>query len=117
MANPEYIERLKMVIRQLHGVVSQHIESVPVEDKFCGHTVWTGIVEVFALADHPKARRAYAWSHSSGTKEADNRFIAVLELPPVESPETAVKFAVTSAVRAQLICQNEPRPHNAVSER
>ena len=117
MANAEYIERLKTVIRQLHGVESHHVASAPVEDKFCGHTVWKGIVEVFILADHPKAKRAYAWSHSSGRNDADQRFIAVLEIPPVASPETAVTFAVTSALDAHLICLIEPRPQNAANER
>lgn len=51
-----------------------------------------GYVETFNLAGHPKAKRAYAWSHRSGKDDSDERFVAVLEIPPVDSPQTAVKL-------------------------
>jgi hypothetical protein len=89
-----------MVINQLHGCGSKHIESVAVEEVYEGKIVWQGLVEVFALQGHPKAKRAYAWSHVHGKKDDDERFITVLELPPVVSPETAVKVAIASEVRA-----------------
>ena len=54
-----YIEELRDVIRHLHGVESTHVESVPVKETFQGKTVWEGIVEVFDLNGHPKARRLY----------------------------------------------------------
>ncbi len=44
-----YIEELKDVIREVHGVEATHRESVPVKEVFQGKTVWEGIVEVFDL--------------------------------------------------------------------
>jgi hypothetical protein len=88
-----------MVINQLHRCDSKHVESVPVEEMFQGQMVWQGSVEIFSLSGHPKAKRAYAWSHVDGKDDDDERFVTVLELPPVKSAETAVKVAIASEVR------------------
>jgi hypothetical protein len=93
VANPEYIENLRAVIGKLHGCGSKHIDSVPVHEVFRGKTVWEGVVEVFDLIGHAKANRAYGWSYPDGNEE---RFVTVLELPPVNSPETAVRAAIVS---------------------
>jgi hypothetical protein len=53
-----------------------------------------GDVEVFDLRGHPKAKRAYAWSHLDGENDERTRFIAVLEIPPVISPETTVRVQI-----------------------
>jgi hypothetical protein len=66
---------------------------------FCGKTVWQGDVEVFDLAGHPKAKRAYAWSHLDGAKDERTRFVAVLEIPPVVSAETAVRVQIVKDVK------------------
>lgn len=99
MANEHYIERLKQVIFHLHKADSRHLESVPVDEVFRGQIAWRGVVEVFALTGHPKAKRAYAWSHRAGADDSDERFVAVLELPPVTSPQTAVKIAIASEAK------------------
>jgi hypothetical protein len=101
VVNKDYIERLKMVIFQLHKSDSQHVESVPVEEIFGGKMIWKGIVEVFTLSSHPKAKRCFAWSHKAGADDSDERFVAVLEIPPAESPETAVKVAIVAEVRTK----------------
>jgi hypothetical protein len=83
-----------MVIRQLHGCDCAWVESAPVHEVFRGETVWKGFVEVFILSGHPKAKKAYAWSHPEGPDDKGERFIAVLEIPPVESPVTAVRASI-----------------------
>jgi hypothetical protein len=93
----DYIEELKDVIRRLHGVEASHIESVPVKETFQGKTVWEGIVEVFELRGHPKATHAYAWSHD--TDDSQKRHVAVLHIPPVVSPVTAVRAAIAQEFR------------------
>ena len=95
----EYLERLRQVIFHLHKADSKHIESVPVQEVFQGNTIWQGVVEVFSLRGHPKAKRAYAWSHLDGKNDDNEKFVTVLELPPVKSAETAVKVAIASEVR------------------
>ena len=89
MASNEYIERLKQVIFHLHGTDSRHVESVPVHEVFRGQTAWKGVVEVFDLLSHPKARRCYGWTYGE-----PEEFITILELPPVDSAQSAVKVGV-----------------------
>ena len=94
MANKtEYINDLQAVIGRVHGCGSTHAESVPVHEVFRGQTVWRGVIEVFDLTGHPKAKRCYAWGFKDGNK---TQYIAVLELPPVESPITALRAAIAS---------------------
>lgn len=99
MANKDYIERIKQVIFHLHKVDSEHVNSVPVEERFRGRTIWKGIVEVFSLIRHPRAKRCYAWSHPEGDDNKGERFVTVLEIPPVDSPQTAVKISIVSDVK------------------
>jgi len=101
VANKDYIERLKQVIFHLHKSDAQHAESVPVEEIFSGKIIWKGVVEVFTLTDHPKAKRCFAWSHNDGEGDSDERFVTVLEIPPVTSPKAAVKAAIVAEVRAK----------------
>jgi hypothetical protein len=69
-------------------------KTVPVHEMFRGETVWKGDVEVYDLTGHPKAKRAYAWSHLDGKNDERERFVAVLEIPPVVSAETAVRVQI-----------------------
>ena len=95
----DYIEELKAVILNLHGANATHVETVPVVEEFQGETVWQGEVEVFNV-DHPKAKRAYAWGHLTGDDDQGRRYVTVLELPPVTSPETAVKASIVRDYKA-----------------
>ena len=88
-----------MAVSQLHNCGAIHRQTVPVQEVFEGRTIWQGEVEVFDLHGHAKAKRAYAWSHLDGKDDSDEKFVAVLEIPPVTSPETAVKVAIVSEVR------------------
>lgn len=88
-----YIDELRNVIRRLHGVESEHVESVPVKEVFREKTVWDGVVEVFNLKGHPTAFRAYAWAHD--TDDANKRrYVAVLHTHPIKSAQDAVKAAL-----------------------
>jgi hypothetical protein len=92
VANEEYIERLQMVIRQLHKCDAEHFGSQPVKEVFQGETIWDGTVEVFTVTGHPRAKRAFAWSQDQGTPQ--ERFTAVLEIPPVKSALDAVRVSI-----------------------
>jgi hypothetical protein len=94
-----YIEELRDVIRKLHGVESNHIESVPVKETFQGKTVWEGIVEVFDLHGHPKATRAYAWAHETDNPQKPVRHVTVLHLHPIKSAQDAVRAAILQEAR------------------
>ena len=94
-----YLEELQQIIRQLHGVNSTHIKSVPVTERFKGQVIWDGIVEVFELHGHPKASHAYAWIHETDDPKHPMRSVAVLNIPPAVSPETAVRAAIMQELR------------------
>jgi hypothetical protein len=87
------------VIRDLHGSEPVHVETVPVKETFKGQTVWEGDVEVFDLENHPQAKRVYAWSHIAGENDEQKRYVTVLHIPPVDSPQTAVKLAIVQEYR------------------
>jgi hypothetical protein len=65
-------------------------------EQFEGQIAWQGTVEVFDLIGHSKAKRAYAWTYREGDQ---NKTIAVLEIPPVDSPQSAVKVAIAAKGR------------------
>lgn len=95
----DYIGELKKVFRRLHGCEAEHAATVPVKEVFQGQTVWEGEVEVFNLRGHPKAKRGYAWAHAMGEDDGGKRYVAVLELPPVESAQTAVRAAIVDEIK------------------
>lgn len=95
----DYIGELQKAILNLHGCKATYVETVPVTETFQGETVWQGDVEVFNVRGHPKAKRAYAWGHATGEDDQARRYVTVLELPPVDSPQTAVKAAVMSEIK------------------
>jgi hypothetical protein len=97
--NQDYIAQVGVAVSQLHNCGTVWRETVPVKEVFNGKTIWQGDVEVFDLYGHPKAKRAYAWSHLDGKNDERMRYVSVLEIPPVNSPETAVKVAIASEVK------------------
>ena len=97
----DYIARLQVAVSQLHNCGAVHRQTVPVQEVFQGQIIWRGNVEVFDLNGHPKSKRAYGWSHRDGKNDEGERFVAVLEIPPVTSPETAVKVAVAAEVKGK----------------
>jgi hypothetical protein len=98
MSETPYIASLRAAFKKLHGCDVAHVETVPVIERFHGKTVWEGEVEVFDLIGHPKAIRGYAWAYD---KAKGSETIAVLELPPVISPRTAVKAAIVGKLKEQ----------------
>jgi hypothetical protein len=55
-------------------------------------------VHVFDLAGHPKASRAYAWS-SPIEGSTKRKFYAVLHVPPIDSPQKAVRASIVADSR------------------
>lgn len=94
-----YIAELQAAILKLHGCEATHIETVPVTEIFQGARVWQGEVEVFEIRGHPKAKRCYAWGHVAGETNQGSNCVTVLELPPVYSPETALKAAIMAEIK------------------
>jgi hypothetical protein len=91
-----YIDELKDAIRDLHGCEANHLTTASVVETFQGETVWKGEVEIFSLLDHPRAKRCFAWAHET---DKGKRYVAVLELPPVDSAQKAVQAAIVEEIR------------------
>lgn len=93
---------LKRAIESQHGGTATLGGEVTVRESWQGKTAWEGVVSVFDLVGHPKAKRAYAWSHpvEGSTKR---RFFAVLHIPPVDSPAAAVRAAIVAENRKPAI--------------
>jgi hypothetical protein len=91
---------LKRAIESQHGGAATLAQSVPVKETHSGETVWEGVVHVFDLEGHPKAKRAYAWSSPIEGRER-RRFFAVLHMGPIKSPADAVRAAIVAEHRAK----------------
>ena len=97
MAND--IKELGETIHKLHGAKATHTKSVSVKETFEGQTVWDGVVEVFELKGHPKASKAYAWAHDTDDPMHPKRHVTVLHIPPITSPELAVRASIVQEYR------------------
>jgi len=95
----DYLARLQVTVSQLHNCGAVWRESVHVHEVFRGETLLDGDIEVFDLTGHPKAKRCYGWSHPDGADNKTERFVTVLEIPPVDSPQTAVKMSIYSDIK------------------
>ncbi|PYL15015.1 MAG: hypothetical protein DMF46_07515 [Verrucomicrobia bacterium] len=92
----EDVQEIQGVILAVHRCDSRHVESVPVVEQFEGQIAWQGTVEVFDLIGHSKAKRAYAWTYRDGDQD---KTVTVLDIPPVDSPQNAVKMAIAAKAK------------------
>ena len=91
-----YLAKLKRAIETMHECTAHHANSKLVVEIFQGKVAWDGVVETFELGGHPKAKRCHAWSYE---ENGETQYVTVLELPPVDSAETAVKVAIAAKAR------------------
>jgi hypothetical protein len=91
----ERIERLRLAVETMERCKARHESSTPIRETFRGQIVWEGVVESFALAGHTKAKRCYAWSYQD---KGETQYVITLEIPPVESPITAVRVAIMAEI-------------------
>jgi hypothetical protein len=92
----DYIAHIEAAIMQLHSCSAIWHKTVPVHELLRGQTIWKGEVEVFNLKGHPKTKRCYGWPHHKGKNDESERFVTVLEMPPVESASTAVRVSIVA---------------------
>jgi hypothetical protein len=96
------LDELRLAVERLHSCKASHIEDVAVVEKFGEETVWSGIVSVFLIKGHPKADKCYAWS-SPIEGSTKRRYYAVLHIPPIDSPEKAVRAAIVRDHKAEKL--------------
>ena len=92
-----YILRLEKAIRDLHGCESVHVSTTRISEFFRGKLVWGGEVETFTIANHPQASTCYAWAYPGD--DGKQHYTAVLRMPPVDSPRSAIKAALVAQVK------------------
>ncbi len=89
----ERIEQLRLAVETMHHCKASHEASTPILETFRNQKVWEGVVESFALTGHPKTKRCYAWSYQDN---GETQYVTALEIPPVESPITAVRASIVA---------------------
>lgn len=92
-------EELAEHVKRLLGVTPKFVGLERVNEQFGEQTAWEGTVSVFSI-DHPEADTCYAWSSPIEGSER-RKFYAVLKVPPVDSPEAAVRAAIVSDYRGE----------------
>ena len=93
------IQELRQAVGRLHDCKARHLRSEPVLEMFRGQTVWQGVVEVFAVSGHPKAKLCYAWKHRQDDQGTRSQVVTVLGVPPVDSALTAVRVAIVGELK------------------
>lgn len=91
---------IKQVVERLHSCTATHMEEIAVVEKFGSETVWSGVVQVFKIEGNPKSDTCYAWS-SSIEGSTKRRYYAVLKVPPIDSPEKAVRASIVKDNKAK----------------
>jgi hypothetical protein len=92
-----YVENIQDAIWEMHRCASNHVESVAIDPRLKAHVGSSGSVEVFELVNHPKAKRCYAWGYKD--KSGENCVFAILEIPPVNSAQTAVMASIVAEMK------------------
>jgi len=92
------VAELKLMIERLGGGAASFLETVAVIEKHKEKTVWQGMVYVYRLAKHPKTDKCYAW-YSDNPKTGKRKYYTVLHIPPIDSPEKAVRASIVHDYR------------------
>lgn len=94
------MNEFRAAIEDLHNCSASFQQAVLVKEEFEGRAVWEGTVYVFELIDHPQTDKCYAWS-SPIEGSTKRKFYAVLHIPPVDSPEKAVRASIVQDFRSK----------------
>ncbi len=93
------VKRLQRAIWDLQRLDADHVESVPVHEKFQGETIWQGTVETFRVRNVPHAEFVYAWTYTDDDGRLQH--VAVLGVPPINSALDAVRAYVMAQIEKQ----------------
>ena len=83
------VKALRKAVETMYNCKALYIKSKAVHEIFEGKTAWKGEVAIFKIQRHPATTRCYAWSFKEGD---ETKSVAVLEIPPVDSAESAVRL-------------------------
>ena len=90
---PDDIQQLRHVIEESECCETRYVGTVRITERDRSETVFDGVVEIFALTNHPTAQICYAW----GCEEDGNLHpTVVLKVPPVANAKDAVRMAIAA---------------------
>ena len=101
---PREIKDFQDEIQTVYGCKSSYCRTVHIREPVEGGSVWDGFVKVFDLFGHPDAECCYAWSRRVGSQL---KITLVLNSPPVDSPESAVRSALAGGEAAKTSIKKE----------
>jgi len=81
------------ILAELYGCESTYEGCATVAARWGHENGRDGVINLFALVGHATAARCYAWRQHDSVKW---RYVTVLEIPPVDSAETAVRAAMAA---------------------
>lgn len=94
-----YVPDLLDALERSENCEAAWVRTVGVTETHDGTLVWQGEVQIFRLSGHPDGVTcAYGW-HST-TDEGQLKLTVVLHVPPVDSPEAAVRASIASDYRS-----------------
>ncbi len=99
MKQPKEITELQKAVQAMHGCKALYSRTVYVREALTGEVARDGLVRVFALPDCPTAKHCFAWIYQEA---GETKTMAILEIPPVDSPQAAVKIAIASKTRRMI---------------
>lgn len=88
---------LRKAVERLHGCRAVHVDETALIERYGGEMVWSGVVHTFRLKGCPQADLAYAWA--SPTDSGKVKYYAVLAIPPIDSPQAAVRASIVKDYR------------------
>ena len=91
MLDPETMEEQKRAILKAHGATACHIETVRIREVIGKVAWWDGDVGIYEITGNPKAKRCYALSTPVAGYP---KTTTVLQIPPVDSPQAAVRSVI-----------------------
>ena len=103
----DHIQNIQRAVEKAAGCPVRYVEAVLVVEWFREQAVWEGVVEVFDLEGHPKAKRAYGWLKWEGENA---QYTTALEIPPVDSPNTAVRVTIAAEAMNAVSVQTRQNP-------
>lgn len=89
----DLIKNIQRAVTAMHGCSCRHLSTSYIHEMMDGKSVWRGSVETFLLDYHETATKAFAWAWDD---DGEVRYIAVLNVPPINSPRDAVQAAIAS---------------------
>ena len=99
-----YFRELGNAIKRKHGCEAVRLRTASVREAFRDEMIWDAAVEVFALLGHDKAKCCYAWGIPRENEADGLDVVTVLEIPPVMSPESAVRAALLNGKAPPRSC-------------